>query len=242
VPPPVAVSPAAESVRAALPPLVRGLSSRPGLAGFVWEDAQADDALGYTPEMRLSFLRFFHADPLDITPKSYARGDVSLPAFDDAAADKALPALWDRARTGSNAALLAAMRLALPPTSAARLILMEQSAVRTEWLTSWDDPRRLPPPLRPLFTDWPYPKPERISAEAVKQGRVVVLRERVPDAADTGALARSLQAGLTGNLADGRSAWGGFVLDFADEGATQGMDPLAALVDAAAREGKARAR
>jgi len=242
VPPPVVVSPATESVRAALPALVRGLSSRPGLAGFIREDAKADDALGYTPEMRLSFLRRAGADPLDITPKGTARGDVSLPTFDDAAADKALPSLWAKARTEANAALLAAMRSALPPSAAAQPILMEQGAVNTEWLTSWDDPRLLPPPLRPLFTDWPYPKPERISAEAVKQGRVVVLRERVPNSADTDALAHALQIGLAGNLANGRSAWGGFVLDFADEGATQGKYPLAALVDAAARERKAWGR
>lgn len=239
--PPVAVSPLSARVRDDLAALARGLSSRPGLAGFVWEDAGADSALGYTPAMRLTFLRAFHADPLDITSEGSPRGDVRLPTFDDAAADKALPALWDKARTEANAALLGGMRAALPPSAAARPILMEQSAVNTNWLASWDDPKKLPPPLRPLFTDWPYPKPERISAEAVKQGRVVVLRERVPSAADTDALARTLQADLAGNLANGKSAWGGFVLDFADEEATRGDHPLAGLVEAAAREGKARA-
>lgn len=229
-------------MRDVLTALARGLSSRPGLAGFVWEDAEADNDLGYTPAMRLAFLRAFHADPLDITPSGSPRGDVSLPTFDDAAADKALPALWGKARTQANAALLGGMRGALPPSAAARPVLMEQSAVRTEWLASWDDPKQLPPPLRPLFADRPYPKPERIAVEARKQGRTVLLREHVQDAADTEALARILQTDLKGDLAKGNSAWGGFVLDFTDEDATRGGHPLASLVDAAARENKARTR
>ena len=60
--------------------------------------------------MRLAFLRAIHADPLDITPEGSTKGDVRLPTFDDAAADKALPALWDKARTQANTALLGAMR------------------------------------------------------------------------------------------------------------------------------------
>ncbi len=238
-PPPVLVSPAAETVRGTLTALVQGLSARPGLAGFVWEDAEAGSDLGYTPAMRLAFLRFAHADPLDITPALSLRADVSLPAFDDAAADKALPALWDKARAGANAALLGAMRQA---RVSARPILMEQSAVRTEWLASWDDPRQLPPPLRTLFVGEFYPKPERIAVGAQKQGKAALLRERVSNSADTDALARALQTDLAGKMAGGKSAWGGFVLDFADAEATRGEHPLAGLVDAAARETKAGAR
>ena len=242
VPPPIQVSPAAEAVRGGLTTLVQGLSARPGLAGFVWEDAKADDGLGYTPAMRLAFLRFVHADPLDITPELSLRGDVSLPTFDDAAADKALPALWDKARTGANAALLGAMRQALAPSAASQNILMEQSAVRTEWLASWDDPKQPPPPLRTLFADEFYPKPKRIAAGAQRQGRIVLLREQVQNSADTDSLARALQTDIGGKMAAGKGTWGGFVLDFADEEATGGEHPLAGLVDAAAREAKAGAR
>ncbi len=236
-PPPVLISPLSARVRGGLTALARGLSSRPGLAGFVWEDAEAGDDLGYTPEMRLAFLRAFHADPLDITPGGSPRGDVSLPTFDDAAADKTLPDLWDKARTEANAALLLGMRAATEGGRAARPILMEQSAVRIEWLASWDDPRQLAPPLRPLFADWPYPKPERIVVEARKQGRAVLLRERVKDASNTEALARALQTDLTGTPAN-KDAWDGYVLDFANEDATRGDHPLAELVRAAARTEK----
>ncbi len=239
-PPPILVSPAAERVRGGLTSLVRGLSARPGLAGFVWEDAEADDALGYTPEMRLAFLRAFHGDPLDITPQLSLNADVSLPTFDDAAADKALSRLWDKARTGANAALLGAMRQALMPSVASRSILMEQSTDSVAWVASWDDPRQLPPPLRPLFADKPYPKPEHTAAAAVMQGRVVLLREQVQNSTNTDALARALQADLTATPVSGKSAWGGYVLDFADGEATRGDHPLAGLVDAAAREDKAR--
>ena len=232
-PPPVLVSPAAERIQGDLKALVRELSARPGLAGFVWEDAEADNALGYTPAMRLAFLRFAHADPLDITPELSLKADVSLPSFDDAAADKALSALWDKARAGANAALLGGMRQALIPSTGARPILMEQSTDSITWLVSWDDPRQIPPPLRPLFANVPYPKPEQTAAVAVKQGRIVLLREQVQNAADTDALARALQADLGGPLTGGKGAWNGFVLDFADEDATRGEHPLAGLVEAA---------
>ncbi len=240
VPSPVLVSPAAEAVRGSLTTLVQGLSARPGLAGFIWEDAEAGDGLGYTPAMRLAFLRFAHSDPLDITPQLSLKGDVSLPLFEDAAADKSLPVLWDKARAGANAALLGGMRQALTPPMSARPILMEQSTDSATWLASWDDPRQLPPPLRPLFAGVPYPKPEQTATVAAKQGRIVLLRAQVQNSADTDALARALQADLGGKMAGGRSAWGGFVLDFADEEATRGDHPLAGLVDTAAREAKAR--
>ena len=239
VPLPVLVSPMAAQVRGGLSALVRSLSARPGLAGFVWEDAEAGGELGYTPAMRLAFLRFAHADPLDITPELSLRADVSLPAFDDAAADKGLAPLWDKARTGANAALLGAMRQAVAPSQP---ILMEQSTDSTAWVASWDDPRQLPPPLRPLFAGVPYPKPEQTAAVVVKQGRIVLLREQVQNSADTDSLARALQADLGGKPANGKATWGGFVLDFADEDATRGGHPLAGLVDAAAREDKPKSR
>ena len=240
MPPPVQASPAAETVRGTLTALVQGLSARPGLAGFVWEDAEASDVLGYTPAMRLAFLRFAHADPVDITPDLSLRGDVSLPTFDDAAADKLLSPLWDKARAGANAALLGTMRQALIPSTGAQTILTEQSTDSTAWVVSWDDPRQLPPPLRPLFAGVPYPKPEQTAAVAIKQGRLVLVREQIKNSADTDALARALQADFAGNTANGRSAWGGFVLDFADEEATRGEHPLAGLVDAAARQAGTR--
>ena len=227
VPAPVIVSPAAIGVRDDLSALIRALSTRPGLAGFVWEDAEPGDSLGYTPEMRLWFLRTVHADPIDITPDISGKADVSLPAFDDPAADKTLPPLWVKAQTQANAALLIWLRQAL--SSAGPLpILMEQSVGQINWLASWDDPRQLPPPLRSLSADGSTSSPQ-IAAEARKQGRAVLLREPIKDASDTEALARTLQADLK------NAPWDGFVLDFMEIEATGGDHPLAALVQAAAK-------
>ena len=230
IPPAVYVSPISDRVRKGLTMLVQSISVKPGLAGFVWEDAEAGDSLGYTPEMRLAFLRAFHADPLDITPEGSTRGDVTLPLFDDPTADKALPDLWDKARTQANINLLGALR-----SAAAKPILMEQSAERTQWLTSWDDPRQLPPLLRPLLTNVHHPTFGQVVAEAAKQGRFVLLRETVQDAADTASLARALQADFRRNPQTGKSPWNGFVLDFTDVDATRGEHPLAALVQAATK-------
>ena len=227
-PPPAAVSPASGRVRDDLTALVRSLAARPGLAGFIWEDADSDPELGYTPDMRLAFLRDQHADPLDITSENYLLADASLPGFDDAKADEELLVRWKSARTQSIADMLGQMRRALPPSASALPILMEQSAVRTDWLASWDDPNSLPPPLRTLFEQFPFPSRDRVFALARKQGRTTLLRERVGDADDPDELARSLKH----DLDEGR--WPGFVLDFTDAGATAGETPLAALIHAAA--------
>lgn len=228
VPPPVQVSPFSASVRGTLTTLVRGLASRSGLAGFVWEDAQASGYLGYTPDMRLAFLRRFHADPLDITP-AYALGhDLSLPTFDDAAQDKTLPDVWDKARFEVNLSLLRGLRESLPPSAAARrTVLMEQNRYDRDWLTTWDDPRL--PPL-PLQTP-PY-----------APGRVALVRlEWVPDGTPTGGLALDLQFYLASKPPAGRAAWDGYVLDFGDAAAKGGGGPLAALVQAA-QEGRDETR
>ena len=111
---------------------------------------------------------------------------------------------------------------------------MEQSAGNTSWLASWDDPRQLPPLLRPLLAEVRHPTFGQIIAKAVKQGRAVLLRETVQDAADTNSLARALQSDL-GSTQTGKSPWNGFVLDFTDVEATRGSHPLAALVQAAAK-------
>lgn len=223
VPPPVPVSPFSASVRGTLTTLVRGLASRPGLAGFVWEDAQANGYLGYTPEMRLAFLRRFHADPLDITP-TYALGnDLSLPTFDDAAQDKTLPDVWDKARFEVNLGLLMGLRESLPPSAAAgRMVLMGQNRYGRDWLTTWDDPR-----LPPLVLQTPPYVP----------GRVALVRlEWVPDGTPTRVLALRLQFSLASKPPGGRAAWDGYVLDFRDAAATGGGGSLAALVQAVQEE------
>ena len=231
---PVAVSAVSETVQTTLAALVRDAAARPGLAGFVWEDADADDVLGCTLPLRLRFLRAYHADPVDIAPEGDARTDLSLPTFDDAETDKALPDLWTKARTRTVAELLGVLRGALPPSLP---VLMEQSGGRSAWLVSWDDPRQTPPSLRPLFADENFPERARVVGESRRQGRAALVREPVTCIGGVEALARALQADLAplpSVKADNKAPWDGFVLDFESEDTTRGTDPLADLVRAAA--------
>lgn len=215
--PPALVSPASRLVQTNLTVLVRALAAQRGLAGFVWEDAQADADMGYTPALRLSFLRAAHADPLDITPDNTIRLDVSLPAFDDKAVDSALAQQWRAARLQANVSLLLAMR------GAANLpVFMAQEADHVQWLSSWDDPKQLPPALRSLFPHDPYPSSKQVNALARAQGHTVLLRQSVEYGA--------------GPLADvlgherKEAPWDGFVLDFPDPADTRGLAPLSVLV------------
>ena len=220
VPPPVLVSPASASVRKTLVDMVRGLASRPGLAGFIWADAVRGGDLGYTPEMRLAFLRAFHADPMDIDIPNDLLGDVSLLTFDDKAVDTALTAQWNDARIGANAFLLTQMRAAIP-ASVGKPILMERSENGTHSLVRWDDPRQMPPPL------WTFPS-EGVTANQSRTSLVVSVR----DAADTEALARKLQKALTPPAAKAKAPWDGYVLDFDDPHVTDSTEPLRDLIRA----------
>ena len=231
-PPPVAASPVSALVQKTLADTLRSLASRPGLSGFVWEDSERGDDLGYTPEMRLAFLRAFHADPVDITPEKYSSLDVSLPAFDEAAADDMLRGHWDNARLGANGFFLTLLRQAIP-ASANVPILMRCDDNAPDWLASWDDPRQLPPPLRTLFAGNDYPSDEDIRTVAAKQGRSALVVVPVRDPANPDALARDLQAALPAPPAKGKAAWDGYVLDFGEDRFTDSPEPLRDLVRAA---------
>ena len=233
VAPPVMVSPVSPTVQNTLTMLVQSSVSRPGLAGLVWEDADADNDLGYTPTMRLSFLRYAHADPLDITAQNYIRADVSLPLFDDAKVDTAVNALWSKAQKQSVVDLLEQLRTAMPPDSSLP-VLMEQGWNGYFWYASWDTSQSQPPPLRELsFNEVYAANVAAIKQTARSQGHLVLRRETVQNDGDMVALARKLQG-------DAKTLPGdGFVLDFAHEGVTQGAAPLESLVEAVAAESRA---
>ena len=239
VPPPVSASPASPQVKKQLMDLLRGLASRPGLAGFVWADAVRGDDLGYTPPMRLAFLRAFHADPVDITPDDDLTGDVSLPTFDDKAVDTALTGHWDDARLGANGFFLTQLWQAVPG-AAEKPVLMELGGGAGPFLVSWDDPRQMPPPLRTLFQGNDAPSPKQIAAEVTKQGKSVLIAIPVKDPANTDALARDLQEALTvppsqgtaHGKPSGKAPWNGYVLDFDTPRVTDSDHPLRELVRA----------
>ncbi len=244
-PPPVSASPVSILVKKTLTDTVRSLASRPGLAGFVWEDAESGDDLGYTPPMRLAFLRAFHADPVDITPDDiYAPSDLSLPTFDDKAVDTTLTGRWDDARLGANGYFLTQLRQAVPG-AADKPVLMELGDGAGPFLVSWDDPRQLPPPLRTLFKGNDYPSDEDIRTVVAKQGKSALVVVPVRDPANPEALARLLQEALTlpstlgaaHTKPNARRPWSGYVLDFDSPGVTDSTEPLRDLVKAAGPKG-----
>ncbi len=226
VPPPVSVSPVSTTVKKTLADMVRSLASRPGLAGFVWEDSTQGityspaEGLGYTLPMRLAFLRAFHADPVDITNTWYNE-DLSLPGFDDSTVEDGLTKQWKDARLEANALLLTELRQAIP-TSASKPVLMDSADYYTHILVTWDDPHQMPPSL----------PPPPGSAATAKRGQFALVRVTVTDAADTDALARSLERLLPDPARD-KAAWDGYVLDFDNLHVTDGTDPLRDLVRAA---------
>ncbi len=236
VPPPVQVSPVSPQVQKALTDTVRSLASRPGLAGFVWQDAKRGDNLGYTPAMRLAFLRAFHTDPVDITLTDYPHGDVSLPTFDDKAVEDALTDHWDNARQGANSFFLTQLRQAVP-VSANKPVLMRCNDNVIDWLASWDDPRLPAPPLRTLFAGNDYPSAAEIQAGVAKQGKATFVVIPVRDPANIDALARDLQDALPPSASlRTKPAWDGYVLDFRENRFTDGDHPMSDLVQAAGQK------
>ncbi len=231
VTPDVDVNPVA--AREALLGVVQTLAATPGLAGFVWHGAAPDD-LGYTQALRLAFLRARHADPIDLDPTQYTRADLSLPAFDDAAAGSALSNQWAAFRTAQTLVTLRRLREAAasapslgPSVSHSALpLLMEQNIDNINWLASWDDPRAMPPPLRDVSPDNPYPARARVPAIARRQGRAVLLSIDSDYAANTDTLARSLKDTPPG------APWDGYVLDLGGDDATRGAHPLDVLLHA----------
>ena len=226
--PGVRVSPASSAVYGSLAALVQDLAARPGLAGFVWEDADTDNDLGYTLPMRLAFLRSAHADPVDITTQHYLRADDSLPLFDDKDAEAKLADHWTKAQTQVDSALLGHLYAAARSGAGLPLpILMEQRQYSyLGWMASWDDPKLMPPPLRELSPGAPYPSADVIMRLARSQGRIVLRCETVANDGETPALARKLSDDLKAMPSDG------FVLEFNHEEETQGAAPLDSLVQA----------
>ncbi len=230
-PPPVQAGPFSRAVQQTLLALVQALAARPGLAGFVWEDAKTGDNLGYTPDRRLAFLRAFGADPLDFAPGITLGADTALPLFDDATVDGRLQDAWTKANLTANTALLGRLRDAARRGDGMALpVLMAQELAQKSWFASWDDPSHLPPPLRDLT----LPDDADSAASALKsartQGAVVLPRETLGYDGDTAALARKLQD-------DAKSLPGsGFVLEGSGSAGTQDTSALDLLTRAVLRE------
>ncbi len=231
VAPPVRVSPAAPGVQDALASAVRQFAAVPGLTGFVWEDADSDGDLGYTPSMRLAFLRAAHTDPVDITQNNYVQADSTLPLFDDDTLDKSLPQQWTKFNQSADRALLTQLYAAAQSSAVlARPILMEQDSFRDHWLASWDSPKQTPPPLRDLTPGQWLPGQEKVTWIARAQAKLVLRSIAIGSDGDMAALSRRLQEAAKTLPGDG------YVLHFEKEEATQGKVPMDGLVGAVAAE------
>ncbi len=231
VAPSVTVSPAAPAVTQTLSGLMQDLAAKPGLAGIVWEDDETSTDVGYTPAMRLAFLRAAHTDPADIAETGYSRLDLSLPLFDDAALDAAQTDQWTKFRAGADADLLRRLRAAAwrPSGPPLTILLQQTSFSNDDYFVDWSDPKQSPS-LREQQADGLYVPPETIAAITKSLGRVVLRRETIKDDRDISAVARKLRDAAKGFPGSG------FVLDFAQESVTQGTTPLDALVSAVAAE------
>lgn len=225
--PDVEVTPA--GAQDTLAALVRTLVGVSGLAGLVWQNAQTDDALGYTPALRLAFLRAAHADPIDLTAQHYLNFDVSLPQFDDDGAETALHSQWDDLRQQVNIAMLQAVRQAMPTASPARPLLMEVGGGRSIWFASWDNAAQTPPPFVSAPDDAWKMTPAQRAATAKAGSHTVLLSLSVAADEDAEQLAWQLKKSMT-------PALDGYVLEFDSEDDTRGASPLSALVQAVQSE------
>lgn len=229
---PVFVSSAAPAVAATLTALVQECAARPGLAGFVWKDAETIGIFGYTPAMRLAFLRTACADPVDSDPGGDLGAAAALPLFDDDKIDSTLSEQWLKLRADTDLSLLHQLRETVPRPELP--VLMEQGGeiAGDNWLASWDDPLKPPPTVRDLA-----PNDDSASAKTLlrlmkQASRVVVRVKTIQHDGDTDLLVRQLQADAKTLPSEG------FVFEFSSEAITQGAAPLAALVQAVAAEPK----
>ncbi len=211
---PLEVSPVAGPVQDTLAALVQSLAARPGLAGFVWEDAEAANAdLGYTPQMRLAFLRFAHADPRDITQHKDIGANIDaatvLPLFDDNVAEGSLETKWVKFQAGAGLSLIG------------RLFALSQASRVLPVLAGDDMMVRLTPALLTQAS---------AVADTPVMPKIAARRVAIQSDGDTPALARTLTEDQKSTPSDG------FVLDFQQQEVTQGLAPLDSLVRAVAAE------
>ena len=168
------VTPFAPEVAGRLTALVGRLGALRGLGGMVWEDFTPPgytqftpdgpddsfgDSLGFADAGRLAFLRWAHADPVDLYTNYYTdvRAKVSVPGFsEDYTQERALYDRWRglRAHTGQALVMRLAATLSLPFRRATlRLPLLVPPANESfaSIYGSWDDLHH-PPPAETFIT------------------------------------------------------------------------------------------
>ena len=219
-----AVSPFAPATLLRLSALVRALGNVPSIGGMVWQDTLApgyeftrgehvyggnNDALGYSEDGRLAFLRLAHADPVDLVDSSYSdtRAKVQVPGFGDGSdLERRLFTDWVRTRSDSEQRLLQSLAAALPAPftstgSRLPLLLPPSNWIYASGLGSWDNLHTPPPTVRFISQTGPdgqplmgVPSMERMNS-ALTYKKIQVYLPPSPSAqAFREATARSLEA------------------------------------------------
>ena len=234
----LSVSPVSPEVRQTLTALVQRLAATPGVAALALRetvtpgyDRDADshygiqgDTLGYTPALRLLFLRKDHVDPLDLEPETYEgqmNVDLSLPDFPewenmgDAVKD------WNGFRSGADLDLLQSL-LAAARQGAGHpvpfLIKQRRSSWRGNWYGVWADPRAKLPELSEELAFGGSDMNASFAGFARAQSRTNIF--------EVDRWAAQSKDGLAAALQQLKPGWDGIVLDFS---ADAGGDPLADL-------------
>lgn len=239
------VSPASATVHQTLLALVARLAATPGITTLALQDTATTgynlapdsrygvqgDGLGYTPTLRLAFLRAQHIDPIDLEPESMdgnMPADTSLPEFDDYEAVHDASAKWGAFRAGADRdllnRLLAAARAAGKPRFAL-WVHARRTAYNADWYGLWEDPRGPLPELSEDKAFGGYDTDTDYAALARTQSRsnVLLLNRWEAHSAD----------GLTQSVKAMKPGWSGFALDLSDSPADplsdSPADPLADL-------------
>ena len=274
--PGVAVSPLAPAVRQTLAGLMKAVAARPGVAGLIWRDTETPGygllpggsdtsslLLGYQQDMRLEFLRRFHADPVDIydVGHSGAIANTDVPNFSGSSACDVLYALhdnWVKFRQDSGLSFLQSLYAAVnPPDMAAKRVrILVKQRHRGQggndglghhnyppgWYGSWDNPRLPPPTLHTMGEDDKPGQPMQPVPDNVVQAKSqsqIVLTPITTDTLDQMREVLSMeQAASTKAHSPSFPPMPGFVLDL--DKTPSGEDPLPALA-AEAAAGKATA-
>lgn len=197
-------------------------------------------ALGYTPELRLAFLRKEGVDPVDLVLPAketvtlvdielgltYRKPDLQLPFFpDDNAQPSGYPTRtsdmepllpqWDAVRRNANKHFLHKVFTAVRSVSPNIPLLLRNVPVwpgQGEWWGSWDRPDVLP-----RSTSRSAPSPEAMAQTARSQSRRVLLHIGTHDSnvsrGAKGDIADQAPAHLLPTVPPYASGWDGFVLD-----------------------------
>lgn len=239
VPKDLSVSPVSPAVRQTLITLVQRLAATPGITALVLRETVSTgydrpaeshygvqgDPLGYTPLLRLAFLRKSHVDPLDLEPETYEgqmTANLSLPEFEDWQALGSVAQDWNGFRAGADLDLLQTLLSAAQQGAGHRvpfLIKQRRPSWRGNWYSLWDDPRAKLPELSEEIAYGGSDVNTNYPALAHAQSRTNLYELERWSAQSKDELVSALQQMKPG--------WNGIVLDFTDDA---GGNPLAGLV------------